>query len=439
MKRLIWKKLLCWKNKPNRKPLILKGARQVGKTWILKEFGKEYFPSFHYINFEKNTSLASVFKKDLDPVRILDELSFFLNKGIDIEEDLIVFDEIQEVPEALTSLKYFHEEMPNLRICAAGSLIGIHLNEMSFPVGKVEFLSMYPMSFEEFLMSTDDKGHRFISSFDPSNGIPDLVHQHLWEKLKRYFVVGGLPEAVLTYANEKEDGYETFQRVREVQKNLILAYQADMAKHSGKVNSMNIERVWSNIPSQLAKEINGSAPKYVFRGVLPNTSRFSALSGSIDWLEKAGLLIKTKIVNKSALPLSAFVAGNAFKLYSFDVGILGALGEINPKTILQYDYGNYQGYFAENFVAQEFLCSGAEELYCWRENTAEIEFLREVEGELLPIEIKSGWVTKAKSLKVYAEKYNPPYRTKFSANSFFLDRENNVHRYPLYLASKFPV
>lgn len=436
MRRNIWNKLVDWKNKKDRKPLILKGARQIGKTYILQAFGKEHFSQVHYLNFEKYRQLDKIFEGDLIPQNILRDLSFYLNTSIDKENDLIIFDEIQNIPRALTSLKYFQEELPELAICSAGSLLGIQMPDESFPVGKVEFLNMFPMSFEEFLRGARDmKSFEFLRDRKKSEVIPQIIHRHLWEQLKIYFVVGGLPEIVKTFVEYKDDLFTALQKVREKQNNLLLTYIADIAKHSGKQNAMHIERLWRNVPAQLAKEDDGSAGKFKFRGIIPGIKRYSKLVGSIDWLVSAGLIIKARIVNSGELPFSAHTTENIFKLYVFDTGLLGALSDLPPKSILKYEYGSYKGYFAENFVAQEFICSDAKELYCWREKSAEVEFLREINGDVLPVEIKSGWVTQSKSIKVFAQKYQPKYRVIFSANNLSLDLNNKVYRYPLYLVS----
>ncbi len=440
MQRKIWNKLKTWETKRNRKPLIVKGARQVGKTYILKAFGRECFPRFHYVNFEKDEQLIKIFENDLDPKRIIQELSFYLDISIDTGNDLLIFDEIQYCSRALTSLKYFQEELPGLALCAAGSLLGIYLSDESFPVGKVEYCRMFPMSFEEFLKGVgDDKSANFLNNQQVGNSIPEVVHSHLWHQLKIYFVVGGLPEVVQTYADNKADLFIALQSVRKKQEDLIFTYQADMAKHSGKQNAMQIERLWRNIPAQLAREQDGSANKFKFKGVIPGIKGFTRLSGTIDWLKTAGLIIQTYIVNSGELPFSAHIKDNFFKLYFFDTGMLGALSNLPPKTILDYDYGSYKGYFAENFVAQEFLSAGESEIYAWRERNAEVEFLREIGGEVLPIEIKSGWVTQAKSLKVFADRYHSAYRTIMSANNLLIEKDNQVNRYPLYLASRFPL
>lgn len=439
MDRQVIKKLLEWRDRAH-KPLILKGARQVGKTFVLKEFGKRYFPQFHYLNFEEESTAKKVFIRDLNPKRILQDLEFYFNKPINAATDLIIFDEIQDCPQALTSLKYFAEETPTIHLCAAGSLLGLEMNEGSFPVGKVEFLPVYPMTFKEFLLALgDEKSLNIIDTLKSGDALSEVVHDHLWDLFKNYLVVGGLPEAVATFVQDRQNPFSAFAAVRKKQNDLVLAYLADIAKHSGKLNSMHIQRVLKNIPEQLARNQDQSAAKFRFKDVVPGVHGYSRLVGPIDWLVAAGLAIKIKIANRALPPLSAYTKENIFKLFLFDVGLLGSLSGLAPKSILDYDYGSYKGYFAENFIAQEFVASGAGNLYAWNEGTAEIEFIREIAGKALPVEVKSGWVTQAKSLKIFAQKYEPPYVTVMSARNLNFDKKNGRHAYPLYLASEFPL
>ena len=441
MRRSIWKQLEHWKNKPNRKPLILKGARQVGKTYILKAFGEALFDGVHYLNFEKQERLSALFSGDLDPREILKNLSFHLDADIR-ENDLLIFDEIQNTPRALNSLKYFQEEMPQLHLCAAGSLLGLQLCDSSFPVGKVEFLNIYPMSFREFLSATGEKrSYNILAEFDDEKldgkkPLPPLIHEHLWQQLKLYFVVGGLPEVVKLYASLKEKPFLSLKEARKLQEDLINAYLADMAKHSGKQNSMHLERLWRNIPSQLARELNGSTPKFTFKDIIPGLRRYSQLAGALDWLKTASLIIQVQIANRGLLPFSAYTAQNLFKAYLFDVGLLGALSDLPPKTILDYDYGSYKGYFAENFVAQEISCATSKPLHSWKESRSEVEFLLEIDGEIVPVEVKSGRATKARSLKAFVEKYSSKLGIIMSAEN--IEIGTHTHRYPLYLAEKIP-
>ncbi len=440
MKRTIFSRLVEWKHAPRRKPLLLKGARQVGKTYILKHFGEKNFARCHYINFEEDESLAGIFNGNLDPRRIVQELSFHLNSSINLEHDLLIFDEIQACPRAITSLKYFQEDLPEFPVCTAGSLLGLQLGQSSFPVGKVDYLHMNPMSFEEFLTASgEDRYVELIRGLGVDDPIPEMAHERLWTQLKIFFITGGLPEIVQLYVDLKDNLFDALQSVRRRQADLIRDYLADIAKHSGKQNAMHIERIWKNTPGQLARELDGSASKFRFKGVVPGVHTYAKLVGAIDWLETAGLIIKVQIVNSGGIPFSAYARENRFKLFFFDVGLLGAISGLPPKNIWDYDYGSYKGYFAENFVAQEFRFAGCRSLYSWKKNTAEVEFLREENGRVLPVEVKSGRVTQAKSLKVYAEKYNPEYRTIMSARNLKIDRKNRIHHYPLYMASRFPI
>lgn len=441
MNRKIVKSLKLWKEKKDRKPLILLGARQVGKTYTLQDFANNFFQKSLYINFEKDKTLDKVFDKDLDPKRILNELQIYLNKEINIHKDLLIFDEIQECAKALTSLKYFSEELPDLAICSCGSLLGIKLSEGSFPVGKVEIINMYPMSFFEFLEAMhEEKLLKYLNEWEPKEKLSDTIHGKTWDLFKEYLITGGLPESVLTYEKFKNKKAEALIKVREIQGNLIRTHLADIAKHSGKQNSMHIERVWSSIPSQLAREQDASSTRYRFKGVFPNIRGYSRLAGSIDWLEASGLILKVLILNSGNLPLKSYTEENYFKLYVYDVGMLGALSDLAPKVILDYEYGTYKGYFAENFVAQEFVSTigTANKLYAWKEAKSEIEFVRDIDGSIIPIEVKSGWNTRSRSLQVFMEKYKPNYGIIFSANNFGLNVKNKIHKYPVYLASRFP-
>lgn len=444
MKRLFTQKLIAWKENPHRKPLIVRGARQVGKTYILQEFGRVHFPKFHYFNFEKDGTLHSIFEPNLSPDRIIKELSFVRNEPINVETDLVIFDEIQSCPKALTSLKYFNEDMPQLALATAGSLLGIHLGATSYPVGNVDMLTLYPMTFEEYLIAQGNKRlteafevvkeamHK-VQGYHTIEPIAQVIHESLWEQLKIYFVVGGLPEVVRTYLEKRENPFKAFEAVREKQEQLIIAYNADMAKHSGKVNAMHLERIWKSVPTQLALSQDGAANKFIFKDVIPGVSRYDRLAGGIDWLEAAGLVIKVLIANSAQIPFSAYTQENRFKMFCFDVGILGAMSRLDPGVILGYNYGSYKGYYAENFVAQEFT---AESLRCvsWEEGTAQIEFLLEENGKPVPVEVKSGLRTKAKSLQSFKEKYKPPYQIILSANNFDYNARTHMDMYPLYVS-----
>lgn len=439
MKRIIFQHLKTWKEKSKRKPLIIKGVRQSGKTFILKEFGRLNFPAVHYINFEENLAAHELFKKDFDPTRIINDLRFLLDKPIDEKNDLLIFDEIQACAPALTSIKYFSEKLPEVAICCAGSLLGLHLNHGSFPVGKVDILHMRPMCFAEFLMALDDeKSIELLNHSTGNDSISAIAHQHLWERFKHYLIVGGLPEVVETYRENKQDLFAAFTQVRIKQNELIDGYYADFAKHSGKVNAMHIDRVWRSIPSQLARNTDGTVSRFQFKGIIPGIDRYQRLANVIDWLKAAELVTKVNIIDHVELPLMAYAQESHFKLYMFDVGILGALSDLPPKAIMEYDFGTYKGYYAENFVAQEFLAKGLLNLYSWEHNRAEIEFLYVQDSSVIPIEVKSGWVRNNQSLNKFAAKYHPPYRAAFSARPLHLDFENHYRNYPLYMAYWFP-
>lgn len=439
MKRNIEALLAAWKNNPNRLPLLLRGPRQVGKTYALKQFGSSSFDRTHYCNFEENRGLCATFGDNISPQKILQDLSLALQTNIDPARDLLIFDEIQECPRALTSLKYFAEELPGMALCCAGSLLGVHLADVAFPVGKIDTLSLFPMTFDEFLAAYPNpqqyEAYNRITTLTP---LTDQQHTILWGAFKTYLVTGGLPAVINTFFSYPDASHETFKKVREVQKNIILAYTADMAKHSGKQNAMHIERLWRNVPLQLGRDQTGSAPKFVFKDVIPGKKGYDRLSGIIDWLHSAGLIIKLPIVNKGLLPFPAFAKENFFKLFVFDVGILGALSQLAPQSILDYRYGTYKGYMAENYIAQAFSAV-TDNIACWREGQSEIEFLRDMDGIAIPVEVKSGWVTKSRSLSVFCGKYNPSYACIFSAKNMALDATRRRHYYPLYLASRFPL
>lgn len=440
MKRIIFEELTTWKGKKFRKPLILTGVRQTGKTWILKKFGETRFPRYHYLNFEQTKKAAALFNADFNPTRILNDLSYLLGSAINPKTDLLILDEIQECPPALTSLKYFAEQLPELALCCAGSLLGLHLGETSFPVGKVDFLHMHPMCFAEFLEATGNReALAFLQQCTAHDTLSDIMHDHLWQQFKIYLVIGGLPEVVQTYLENKKNEYTALTLVREKQNELIFGYYADIAKHAGKVNAMHTDRVWRAIPAQLAQTQDGSAKRFRFKDIIPGIDRYQRLANVIDWLTAAGLIIRVPVIEQAGIPLQAYTKESWFKLYLFDTGILGALASLPPASVLGYEYGTYKGYVAENFVAQEFTARNINPLYSWQENRAEIEFLYVLNTDIIPIEVKSGQITRSQSLNKYAEKYHPPYRATFSGKTLHIDQQNHYHRYPLYMAYWFPL
>lgn len=434
--------LIDWHQKPGRKPLLLKGVRQVGKTYLLKHFGEQYFPNSYYINFENDLHLHKLFDQNLDPTRILRELSFEFGQDIDVNHDFLIFDEIQACPPALTSLKYFNEQCPQLALGAAGSLLGVHLNQNAFPVGKVDMLTLHPLSFVEFLQAADLQPLLdLLSNHDWLTPLPQIAHQRLWQHWKTYLVVGGMPEVMASYLAYKQTPVASMQAVRVKQNELIRAYNADVAKHAGKENAMHIARVWEHVAIQLSSTKNEQADRFRFKDVVPGADRYQRLVGAIDWLGAADLIIKIPIAHTVELPLKAHTKESLFKLFYGDVGLLGARCGLPPDVILQDEYGGYKGYFAENFVAQALQSNDIHDLsqlYSWQDKKAEVEFLQTTNQGIIPIEVKSGTNVGARSLEKLCQRYNPSYAVILSANNISYDSDKNIKHYPLYLAELQP-
>lgn len=441
MKRNIEKQLLEWAQKRDRKPLLLNGARQVGKTYILKDFGKDNFPDVHYFDLEEQKHvLESVFTEgSLDPELIINKLSFVTGNVINIDTDLLVLDEIQAIPRAITSLKYFNQKMNKLAVAAAGSNLGVAHGSETFPVGKVDSLFLYPMNFEEFLTGIDEPlASAFLSNFKGGK-TDDIFHSRLFELLKIYFITGGLPAVILEYLKEKDNPLTAFRNVRKLQETLMLHYRNDFGKYSGHSNSRHIERVFNSIPAQLSKVQDGKAKKYMFKDVISKGYRsYEDLADPISWLVKAGLVLRCEIMENPTVPVYGNTILNSFKLFLFDIGLLGAMVKIPPEDIMRYDYGTYKGYFAENFILQELLSNGYGDVVTWVGRTSEIEFVVQLENKLVPVEVKAGVNTRAKSLLVYINKYHPEMAIKFTGNKFGIDEKRNIYNYPLYMVSKFP-
>lgn len=444
MERLIFKRLEQWRLGATRKPLILLGARQVGKTFSLREFGVQKFERVHEFNFQSTPSLRRIFSRDLRPQQILRELEFESDQSISPRgEHLVFFDEIQDCPEALTSLKYFFEDMPSLPIVAAGSLLGLHLASGSFPVGKVDLLPMQPLSFAEFVKASSPlrEWETFQEASFNTSVLSLTAHERLWATFKSYLVTGGLPESVTAWMAKggSRGGHKAFSASREKLSTLIVSYVADIAKHAGKVNAMHIERVWRAVPSQLARAVDESTSRFKFKDVVPGASSYRELSGPIDWLAKAGMVLRIPICHSAQSPIAAFTKENIFKLYMFDCGILSALLGIPPRTILDYEFGTYKGFFVENFVAQELTATAPSSafgipLHAWSEGRAEIEFLLESTQGAIPIEVKSGNKIRSKSLKSFVERYQPKASAILSARTPARDPHNKTINLPLYLA-----
>lgn len=429
MKRYAIKSLENWKNDKNHKPLIIQGARQVGKTWLMKEFGTQQFKKTAYFIFEKNERLQNIFKGDLDVQRILDSLSILV--GFKITPDtLILFDEIQECPQAITALKYFYEQLPEYYIIAAGSLLGVALHSgLSFPVGKVNFMTLYPLSFYEFLDAIGE--NMKLEQLEQGNfDILKPFHNELIELLKKYLFIGGMPEAVLSYANEKD-----LYKVRKIQNEILTSYQNDFSKHIPLNEQAKLKMLWSSIPTQLAKENK----KFMY-GKIEHGARAKEFENAITWLESCGLIHKVYRIKKPDLPLSAYKDLAAFKIFMTDVGLLSAMSNLDAKILLDKNdiFEEFKGALTEQYVLQQLIpYSDVLTITYWsnESNTNEIDFVVQYENEVIPIEVKAATNLQAKSLKWYIEKYKPQKALRFSAADY---KQNEVVMdYPLYAIPVF--
>lgn len=429
MERNIYTQLRAWKESAHRKPLILNGARQVGKTYALEQFGKAYYEQVVYLNFEKEPELANFFETDLDPDRIIKVLNLYKNVQINPENTLLIFDEVQQCPRALTSLKYFCEEAGSYHLAAAGSSLGIKMSSGSgFPVGKVNFLKLYPLNFFEFLTALGEKSLRDflegIVGFDP---IPEPLHNKLIELLKHYYFVGGMPEVVGRYCETLD-----VRTAREVQIEILDAYERDFAKHAPPGQVMKITTVWQQVHQQLAKENK----KFIFSAIR-KSARGRDYEEAIQWLVDAGLIHKSYHMHTPKLPISAYTDDQFFKLFLVDVGLLGAQSRLSPQTVIQGNqlFVEFKGALTENFVAQELMSANHNALYYWTSpGTAEVDFILPIEDKILPLEVKAGQNTNKKSLLSYEDKYHPAQLTRTSLMN--LKHDSGLYNYPLYLVSK---
>lgn len=425
MYRYAMENLREWKNRKNRKPLIIEGARQVGKTWLMKEFGRQEYTNTVYINFDSNSRMAELFSADLDITRILRGIEIYTSKKINSEDTLIIFDEVQEVPKALSSLKYFYEDAPEYHVICAGSLLGIALHGgTSFPVGKVEFMKLFPMSFREFLTATgkeqyvellEQKDHQMISSFK----------QIYIDALKEYYYVGGMPEAVLSYsqAHDLED-------VRNIQNMILAAYEQDFSKHAPVSIVPKIRMVWNSIPSQLAKENR----KFIY-GLLRKGARAKDYETAIMWLIDCGLIHKVSRITTPNLPLKAYEDLKAFKLYLVDIGLLGALAGLKQSALLDGNdmFVEFKGALTEQYVLQQLVIDPDIGIYYYTNDrgNCEIDFLIDDGDKVIPLEVKAELNLKAKSLKTYREKYSPEVAVRTSMADY---KENDgLVDMPLYM------
>ena len=424
MQRFILKKLIEWKESKYRKPLILKGARQVGKTYILKQFGKENYEGVAYFNFDHDEDLYNLFENTKDPKRILEQLAFIYGKAIIPGKTLIIFDEIQECPNALNSLKYFYEEANEYHIACAGSLLGIRLSHTSFPVGKVDFLNMYPMTFSEFL--TADNAQNlvdYMNSLEKIEKIPDIFFNQLEEKLKAYFIIGGMPEAVSAWVNEKD-----MELVNKIQDNILSAYESDFSKHTQDSEGNKISLIWNSVPSQLAKENK----KFLYQ-VVKEGARAREYENALNWLNDANLIYKIYNVTKTDFPLKAYNDLSAFKIYMNDVGLLRKMSNLDSKIVIEGDklFEEFKGAFTENYVLNmlNVILNKVPNYFTFDRN--EIDFVIQYKNKIIPIEVKSNKSTNNTSLTKYNKKYNNNLSIRFSMNN--LVKDDNIINIPLFM------
>ena len=424
MKRFILNELIKWKESKYRKPLILKGERQIGKTYILKQFGQENYEGVAYFNFDHDEDLYNLFNNTKNPKRILEQLAFIYGKAIMPGKTLIIFDEIQECPNALNSLKYFQEEANEYHIACAGSLLGIRLSHTSFPVGKVDFLNMYPMTFSEFLIADNCANLvEYMKSIKKIENIPDIFFNQLEEKLKAYFIIGGMPEAVNVWVNEKN-----MELVNNVQENILKAYESDFSKHTENSEANKISLIWNSIPSQLAKENK----KFLYQ-TIKEGARAREYENALNWLNDANLIYKIYNVKKPCIPLIAYNDLSSFKIYMNDVGLLRRMSNLNSRIVVEGNrlFEEFKGAFTENYILN-MLCTVFDTVpNYFTFDRHEIDFIIQHENKIIPIEVKSGNSINNTSLTRYNEKFNNELSIRFSMNNLKMD--GKILNIPLFL------
>lgn len=419
--------LLKWKESNRRKPLVLLGARQVGKTWILEEFGKSFPDGFVKINFDKQPELHQFFRTTKDVRRIISNLSLAVGRPI-TERTLIIFDEIQECEDALNSLKYFCEDAPEYYVTSAGSLLGLMLSK-GFPVGKVDFLKMAPMSFEEFLEANGDGNLvQYMKSIDSIENIPDMFSGPLTEKLKMYYVIGGMPEAVKVWT---EDG--DIREVDRVQNDILEAYEHDFAKHAEPFDVPKIRLIWNSLPSQLARENK----KFLY-SVVKKSARAREYENALNWLVNADLVKKVPRITKPGIPLSAYEDLEAFKIYMGDVGLLRRHSRLSSSTFSEENrlFEEFKGALTENYVMESLLNIPDISIYYWSETPYEVDFVIQLENDVFPVEAKSGINIKAASIKNYAKEFADQTKLCVRLSLRNLSYDGNLLNVPLYLADE---
>lgn len=424
MYRTAFEQLYKWKENKNRKPLIIEGARQVGKTWLMKEFGKIAYKDTVYINFDSNSKMADLFSSDLNIERLIMGLEIYIGRKINPDNSLLIFDEIQEVPRALSSLKYFYEDAPQYNIVCAGSLLGIALHGgTSFPVGKVDFLNLYPLSYREFLMAV--VGKSYVELLD--NGDYDMIKafkQTYIDALKQYYFVGGMPEAVQSFVLNKD-----FKEVRDIQKRILLAYEQDFSKHAPIEIVPKIRMLWNSIPSQLAKENK----KFIY-GLVREGGRAKEYEAAIMWLCDCGLVYKVSRINTAGIPLKAYEDLKAFKLFVVDVGLLGCMTGLHQSVLLDENtlFVEFKGALTEQYVCQQLSALDELDIYYYTNDrgSCEVDFVIDTGERIIPVEVKAQTNLKAKSLKTYCERFSPDLAVRTSMSDY--KAEEWLVNLPLY-------
>lgn len=427
MERIAYQSLLDWKHLSNRKPILLDGARQTGKTYLVERlFGEREFRQVHKLDFLENPTLSDVFEDTLHPDSLIGNIELALGVDINLQQDLIFFDEVGECERALNSLKFFAERRPDIYICASGSNLGLM---RSFPVGKVELLELFPMCFEEFVMAS---GSQSLLDAFRSKERNLTIHNLLWDILCDFYFVGGMPEAVAAWVQPTDGMNSRIRRVRDIQQSILAGLIRDFGKYDAPLPAIHIEAVFRNVAGQLAQYGDASVQRFYFNQALPGKKRYASLSGPISWLEKARLLWKCGLItSRPNPPLAAIAKENLFKLYLFDIGILGNLLDLTYTDHREQDL-TYKGFFAENFFATEYRARVSYPIYSWQQGNAEIEFLhRSHKGSIYPIEVKSGKRTRAKSLQSYIERIQPERAIKF-ANVPERTHVDRTSTWPLY-------
>lgn len=428
IKREVLTKLVEWKRSKTWKPLIIMGARQVGKTWLLKKFGNSYFDSVAYFNFDRQPELKQFFDNTKDPNRIIQNLSLVLGKPIIPGQTLIIFDEIQECNQALNSLKYFNEESPEYSIACAGSLLGVAMSRgASFPVGNVDFIRINPVTFTEFLNAADEELGNYVNSIKSIEPLPDIFYSTLIEKFKMYYLSGGMPEAIVALLEAKD-----ITLTQNVLMNIINAYTLDFSKHADNKDIPKIGYIWESIPSQLARENK----KFLYRTVKPG-ARAREYEDALLWLTNAGLVHRVNRSEKPSLPVSAYDDLTAFKIYLCDVGLLRRLASLDPVAITEGNrlFTEFKGALTENYILESLINQFENQPRYWTSgNIAEVDFLLQYKNDIIPIEVKSDENIRSKSLSVYRKTFSPQISIRFSLRN--LKHEDGLINIPLFLADK---